>query len=1062
MPSKKQKQRRKKKIVETNINGKPCQKRKGKKCILYNGQWKYYTDAKDLAKQLTISVTAAKNLILENGDRIAIGPVGNTLKFNIKKENFRGLLRDFYGVKKINNKQVIADISEIPSRDTTIMKEAKPVETARWHIYVTIYVTFKSPYEVTKDMIMTKKKIDHSKIQEHSDTGALRDLPYDFTYNGKNSGIEDKIKEEVLKYMTRLRFAKLVYYEFRTVSIFKEREVQLKNGTVRDFEDVFELSEWCNIEYNNSRKDSCAVKLIKDRYPELYWDIKILEKEENGKKGVKIGAFINFCKDNDIGYNIYSEQNRILFSFTGENGVITCMIFNNHIYPINGGKPRRTSKKQIKKIIVSESESLKILKEMFDKKILPHGMKLKHGNKKSNIYVSPINYKDKKIICNDEYEQCLHILKKMGYAVYIYDDIKITSIPNLLEKILKTPNITSFIPEKDIFKTAPLLWKTSNKIKPTRVITKNGKEITQWLRTIDKNKCYTYSLYKLPYLIVFDYRKHKININPKNINDSYLYVVRPKKWSIYMPKTKIYAGYHLLKCIEKGIEFELLEEMETERKPNYFRQIIKLMFKNMSNDEFKFSMNVFIGNMERSASATDVFNYTSICNNESSKTNSGFCHKVGEMNLFYNSTKKYLHVRDRLPISIQIKDMSRMIVCDKIIEMNLADDDIVQINTDSISYYGELPKGLTPTEIGAWKTIEFKELGDIDDFYDEEINVTNIINTNDKKRILHSQYAGSGKTYYIINYLVPRLLKEGKSFIILTPTHETLDEYRRNNINCQIIQKYSLSNTIPEEDYIIIDEIGFIDSACHDVLYNINAAGKEFECFGDFNQLPPVAEKIELPSNQPHYLRYMFNEVCTNFVNYRNNFTKEYYDKLINNELDLVSEVHKWSCKKMTNAEYILCFNCNKNPKKPEKIPTKTIYNNLMLKKLGFKEWNEVGAKIICKTNKLIYKKIYHNKHFEILEIDDAEDITIYTLVDSANKRFVINEIELFKNFESGYALNIHQAQGMTLKSYYWASDDDKFINSNIAYTIISRLKQKLNFDINREIDKAEKAGIII
>jgi hypothetical protein len=35
--------------------------------------------------------------------------------------------------------------------------------------------------------------------------------------------------------------------------------------------------------------------------------------------------------------------------------------------------------------------------------------------------------------------------------------------------------------------------------------------------------------------------------------------------TILMPKTKIYARYHLSKCKEIGIEFELLEELETDR-----------------------------------------------------------------------------------------------------------------------------------------------------------------------------------------------------------------------------------------------------------------------------------------------------------------------------------------------------------------------------------------------------------------------------------------------------------------------------------------------------------------
>lgn len=1066
--------KRQKKQVKVDIKGKKCQNRHNKKCILYNGHWKYYTNAEDLARQLTISVRAAKSFIEENGDRIALGPTNDTLKFNIKKDNFKGLLRDFLGIKRVEGKKIIADIGEIPSRGTTIMKQVNPIEIAKWIITITLFITFRSPYTVTKNMLMSNGKINYVKIQGHINAGALVERQMTVTFEGKGSDVENFVHQKSIEYVVRSRFGSLVYYEYTAKTSYNRKKVDVKNGTIKDFDNVYELSEWCNIEYRNnfSKKDTCAVKLISQRYPELYWDIKKIETRD----GVIVKDFMDFCKENGIGYRIYSERSKLLFFDKGEFGIITCIIYNGHIYAVNGGKPRRFSRRY-KKIILPEDDSLKYLKSILDKKILPHGMKVVHKNKKyvkkididkidfvddedgnfkieQHMVISPIIHGNKKIICNDEYHKCLAYLKKMGYEKYITDDIKVKSIPSLLEKILRVPETTSFIPEKDIFKTAPLLWKTDKKIYNSKV------------KTIDKNKCYAFALYSLPYLIIFDYRKNKINVKPTKIIDSFLYLARPSKYSTYMPETKLYAGYHLNKCKTRGIEFELLEELETEIKPNYFRKIIKLTYKHMEEKDFKDAWNIFIGKMERSSETIESFRIKGIYDDESIKAFDGNYEKIGDMNILYDSIKKYMYVRDRLPIATQIKDMSRMILCDKIIDLGLSDDQIVQINTDSISYYGELPEKLDPKLFSGWKCSDFKELGNIDNCYDNDISAIKISSEQENIRILYKQYAGSGKTTKIVNELIPKILKMGKTYIVLTPTHKTLDDYRLKGLNCEIFQKYSLSNTIPDYDYIIVDEIGFVDHACHDVLYNINRVGKNYICFGDFSQLLPVHEDI--PLDQEHYLNYMFDEINTYFINYRNNFTKEYYDKLINAEPDvdnngiisypfLIKEVKKWSCDRIEDAEYILCYRCRRDGIRPDKIPTRTHYNNLMLEKLGFKKMNEVGVRIFCKNNNLISQKIYNNKLFTIVKIkEDDENINIYTLKDENDNIFHVGEKKLLSNFIPAYCINIHQAQGMTLKSYYWASEDDNFLYGRCAYTIISRLQQELKFSIGRELAKLE------
>ncbi|AVL93331.1 DNA helicase [Megavirus vitis transpoviron] len=1015
-----------------------------KKCIKFRGKNVYYANIQDLSKKLNIPITQARKIINDNGRRIVIDSNNNTLLINIKKENFTGLLKTNFGISRIDNKKIIND-THILNKGIDIVKELGPNTEGKYLIKIILYITFVSPDPVNEDEILTNDKVDYVKIQNLIDEHRLEEREITTPYNGYNDEIPNFIRRKIKEYMKNIKKSggQLIHYEYRIGSYYKNRRLKFKKGYVRELNNVYELTEWVNIQYENSdnTNDTCVVRTISKRYPKLYWKIKKLETIH----GVKVQDFLGFCQKYDIGYNIFNELGKKLYNYQGSDGLLNCIIYNNHIYPINGGKPKKYSTKEYKINFVDDS--LKKLKNILNtEKKLPSNIKIdsvRRKNKIDNIKdvnITSFTVKDKKFICNDEYQECLKILTKMGYSEYIFDNIRITNIPNLLEKILKVDDVSSFIPEKELFKTSPLLWKCNNVIKPNRVITKNNNDVIEWLTTIDKNKCYSYCLYSLPYLIKFDYRKHKLNDKPTKIIDNNLYLAKPKFWTILMPKTKIYPGYFLSECRNIGIEFDLLEELETEIVPNYFRKIIKLMYDNMSAESFKSALNIFIGTFERNDMQTYNYEYSGIFTKEAVKAQEGFYKKMGDHYLLFKETEQYFHVRDRLPIASQIKDMSRMILYKKIKELGLKDDQIVQINTDSISYYGELPKELDPSILSGWKRSDFKELGDVNNFIDEEVSVKNITNSNKKTRIIHQQYAGSGKTTYIIDNLVPRLLKKGISFIVLTPTHKTLDEYRKNNINCEIMQKYVFTNTIPEEDYIIVDEIGFVDRGCHDLLYKINKANKNFECFGDFNQLQPVGENQ--PLNQPHYLKYMFKYIYTDFINYRNNFTKEYYDDLINENIDVICEVNKWSHKNMMKAEYILCF----------RHKTKNKYNNIMIKKLGFNSWRDIGVKIVCVTNKLIEHHIYNNKQFTISDINKNDKN--YKLKDDNGEEFVVTERRLLSNFEPAYAINIHQAQGMTLNSYFWASDDDNFINGNVAYTIISRLKQKLNFSLEREFMK--------
>ncbi len=96
---------------------------------------------------------------------------------------------------------------------------------------------------------------------------------------------------------------------------------------------------------------------------------------------------------------------------------------------------------------------------------------------------------------------------------------------------------------------------------------------------------------------------------------------------------------------------------------------------------------------------------------------------------------------------------------------------------------------------------------------------------------------------------------------------------------------------IPDEDIIIVDEIGMVGNAGWNLLYECSLYGKKIIAYGDFNQLKPV--KCDKLFNQEHFLNLMFKTIDRNWTNRRNDFTKEYYMDIFNENIDCKKEVEK-------------------------------------------------------------------------------------------------------------------------------------------------------------------------
>ena len=443
-------------------------------------------------------------------------------------------------------------------------------------------------------------------------------------------------------------------------------------------------------------------------------------------------------------------------------------------------------------------------------------------------------------------------------------------------------------------------------------------------------------------------------------------------------------------------------------------------------------INVYIGKMEMTNEEINNFYVDRVCNNDEIKRVDGYQVKLFDnyhMNIKHNINYK---IHTRKPISIQIKDYSRVVLYKKMLELNLTMDDIIQIKTDAISFYENKTINDLDNGLNGWKEEEFKKISNIEPMYND-INSFDDLKLYSNENIITNAYAGAGKTHHILNNVLPNLPKD--DYIVLTPSHSTIEEYRKKNKNCNVIQKYSFQNEIPKEKYIIIDEHGLLDKKANDIIYKCYLDDKVIYSYGDWNQLLPVGEEKHFNSEQ--YLKMVFNKIEEMNVNHRNDFTKEYYDKIINGKLNPLDEVKKYSTKSWKDAEVIICY-FNENNKKN---PTAKKYNNLMLNHLGFKDKFQVGVKLICKTNDLRHKNIYNNFIEEITHVDKNLNPNDPTILLSNGEKFSKNEIK--KYFSPAYARTAYGIQGKSLKSYYYAPEDYHKIDSRLGYTVVSRLKTK-------------------
>ncbi len=815
------------------------------------------------------------------------------------------------------------------------------------------------------------------------------------------------------------------------------------------------------IDIDNSN-ENCVIRYLNIKYPKLKKEIEEhfqTTDEFYDYDGITTDDIIHFCEKYDIKCFAYdTERNLIGINKTKCKKMrpLIFVAYNNHIYPLKN-KLLKKDVEIYQDYEYMDSDKIKNkFTEIISKRIIPKDVKIS-VSKKDNVYVSGFIHKDVVYHNNTDLIDCKRILSIFGCDDKVTHNINRYNIIDTLSELYNIPDYSSFM---------PLLNHYTN---PAFVYHKNisDDEVENILDTIitkDKNKAYGYSIFDLDYLYIVDIKYDNIIENPTGeTNINYVYIIDPEFSTILIPKCGYYTGEELEYFDREGISYKKLYEIQAKRVNNKYKDLIKdyyektmeLVRSDLLDDPniIKQIINIFLGKFERGQHLNTKIEFKKICNeDEASKSGYKYIDIGNGYYICYDEIKNY-DIKSMKLISIQIKNRCRRIVYEELKRLNIKDDDVIQINTDSISYIKTDTnindnKNINEKDFRMWKIQPYKKAKDnIFEVINESIDMKEILRLNQNRNQLCLGYAGCGKTQSIIKTLLPQLNKDQnqkkslyenvssneKTYIILTPSHASLQFYRKINEPCDVIQKYSYNSKLDNKyTTIIVDEIGMCGKKAFNFLYKCSRQGIRIFAYGDFKQLPPIDKEGSSRDIQEYFLKLLFSKIIKTDKNYRNNFTTKYYDSLINDKVNLIDEINKHSEDDYKCAEVIICF----------RNDTVDLYNEKVLKDKDIDK-ETPGCKVICKTNKVREYNIYNNYIMEVVEVNEEKEIIILQdEIDTYKIPLSIYRKKMGKNyyFKPAYARTIYSLQGSTIKNYYIAPEDIKFFNDpNTAYTIISR-----------------------
>ena len=717
----------------------------------------------------------------------------------------------------------------------------------------------------------------------------------------------------------------------------------------------------------------------------------------------------------DINNNLVSSH--IIKSASTKNKLAALNIkaYNNHIYPFKNGFLDNKKRDKNLEFEYEEDINTRLIKYLDEGK-LPVFVSTA-GEALLSYFITD----SKQVISNnDEYLTCFNIAKIFGIHDKITYTTNISHLGNTISQLYVKENINSIWFNSMLYSKAGFNF--CKDIEEHELNIQLDK-----IKTIDKNKCYSYILKELDYLIVVDMTKDKPVTDFDNIVDHYMYIAQPEESTILLPNTNVYFGSLLKVAQKEKIKFKIVEGFETKTVPNYYKEMIIDLYKNVP-EHAKNIVNRLIGTFNLGMTPPkDYIKFDKVCNQDETDRSEGYVFPLSEKyNIMYSNENQCPRLGTKKPIAFQILDATRIMMYNKMKELNLSDDQIIKVKTDSISFISnDLDFGLDlDDDIDGWKEEEYKWMK----YTNREDNDLDLMTFKHKLCAdnqvckLITGNAGCGKSYDIMNKLVPSL---SDSYLIVVPTNSTMSEYKKNNFNVKVKQTFTFKDSIPEENNIIIDEVGMSDYKDIKMIIKCILSGKNIYAYGDFTQLLPVGCDKQIDNK--FLISSMFNVITRLDTNFRNTFESKFYDDLRSkyNKQELINQVQKYSTD-WKDAEYIIAF----------RNETKDKYNKLKMEHLGLESMCSPGCKVICKTNDLRELEIYNKYRFTVVSSSDKS-----VCIKDEFKTYDIDKDKFITFFLPAYALTLYCIQGDSIPSYHYPKEDNDYIKGRSAYTLISRLK---------------------
>lgn len=729
---------------------------------------------------------------------------------------------------------------------------------------------------------------------------------------------------------------------------------------------------------------------------------------------------------------------------------------------------------------------------------------------------------------DEETHRCYELYKKCGIDMILtYKFNKHTPLFQIAEKFnLHSTILTTFDTPRAIFAGEPMF---------------EGKYERYELNTIDKNKCYLNRMMTLKYIPVIKagnttlpFYLNTLNNSKCTLSDKMSEVSKKiNKYNFYFVsyvgkkdlydyfKIGICSGFrlhHFKEEIAKGyikIDHYIVPTLVENPYAGLLEDMIDLIDDDMTI--IKNLINKFIGKCQLFKSDGE---YTDLKLDRffTSKEEAPGNHVIIHDNLFatYKKiTRSKRFSKSMLPLAHYVVDGAINMVIDKLEELTKEGHikRIVKFKTDSITYCGTLPDDLDKNDIAGWKEeepsmckrvvsrrtlnnkrIKLNEIGtytntdgktvDMSPEAKEKAVKDAIINGN----ILSDNYAGVGKTYYIMNTVIPAIKKHNKDakILVCAVQHTTLAEYR-NAFNQHDTKNMKSTNNaesgveiatlallqikqhlFKQADYIIIDEVGLLTNIYWEFIWSKITWRQHIHAFGDRKQLKPVYHDISPLDNVN--IRNIFDCHLTLKTNYRNNYTNKEYDAMINGTFVPTAFERKIIGR---YSKVNVCFT-NKTRHRINARYTKDI--NTYVYYIGEKSGKaerlavEPGTKLLCKWNDLRVSNrnnqffkggIFNNMKFTVKELiyknviksdgtldkfnqKNNVEATHIIIIDEDGKDYKLNMHQFaLGRFEHGYAITLYCAQGSSIPYEDLGIHEYQFMRKKIdraIYTAFSRI----------------------